>query len=194
MYDRAILAVSDIKVKGLADLQKFLYQLPAKLEQNILRGALRAGAKLVLEAAKQNAASIVGDPSETNKKRYNLYAGALRDSIRISTRIDKRKKQVVASVKAGGKSKKTGADVFYAHIIEFTGARPHSVKKGASLRSGKYQYKESMHPGMRARPFMRPALDLQARNAVIAAAEHMKKRLASKHGLNTADLNFEADK
>ena len=181
--------MSTIQVKGLADLQKFLDQLPAKLEQNVLRGALRAGAKQVLEAARQNAP--IGEPSETNKKLYKLYAGALRDSIRLSAKIDKRKRQVVASVKAGGKSKKTGADVFYAHIIEFTGARPHSVSKSASLRSSRAQ--NATHPGIKAKPFMRPALDSQAQNAVVAAAEYMKKRLATKHGLDTADINFEVE-
>jgi len=180
--------MSTIQVKGLADLQKFLDQLPAKLEQNVLRGALRAAAKPVMATAKQNAP--VGEPSDTNKKLYKLYAGALRDSIRLSARIDRKRRMVVASVKAGGKSAKTGADVFYAHMVEF-GTRPHSVVKGSSLRS--YRAQTAQHPGMKARPFMRPALDSQAQSAVIAAAEYMKKRLSTKHGLDTSELSFEAD-
>lgn len=181
--------MSTIQVKGLADLQKFLDQLPAKLEQNVLRGALRAAAKPVMEAAKQNVLPV-GEPSDTNKRLYKLYAGALRDSIRLSARIDRKRRMVVASVKAGGKSAKTGADVFYAHMVEF-GTRPHSVVKGSSLRSSRAQ--TAQHPGTKARPFMRPALDSQAKAAVIVAAEYMKKRLSTKHGLDTSELSFEAD-
>lgn len=170
--------MSTIQVKGLADLQKFLDQLPAKLEQNVLRGALRAAAKPVMEAAKQNVLPV-GEPSDTNKRLYKLYAGALRDSIRLSARIDRKRRMVVASVKAGGKSAKTGADVFYSDMVEF-GTRQHIIGDG-------------VHPGVRPRPFMRPALDSQAQSAVIAAAEYMKKRLSTKHGLNTSELSFEAD-
>ena len=45
--------MSEIRVKGLAELQDFLDKLPQKIETNIMRGALRAGAKPVLEAAKK---------------------------------------------------------------------------------------------------------------------------------------------
>lgn len=166
--------MSDIRVKGLSELQAFLDKLPAKIETNIMRGALRAGAKPVLEAAKQNVS--VGEPSETNKRRYNLYAGALRDSIRLSARIDRRKGQVVARIVAGGKSKKTEADVFYPNMVEY-GTKPHKIGKGE-------------HPGVAARPFMRPALDSEANAAVIAAGEYIKRRLATKHGLNTADIEI----
>ena len=165
--------MTDIKVKGLAELQTFLDQLPAKMEANVLRGALRAGAKPLLAAAK--AAAPVGEPSETNRNRYKLYAGALRDSIRISGRIDKRDGKVTASVKAGGKTK-TGADVFYAHMVEF-GTKPHVIGDGT-------------HPGVQAKPFMRPALDAQSQAAVVAAGEYIKKRLSSKHGLDTADIEI----
>lgn len=169
--------MSEIRVNGLADLQKFLDQLPAKIETNVMRGALRAGAKAVLEAARQNAP--VGEPSETNKRKYSLYAGALRDSLRLSVKIDRRKSQVVARVVAGGKSKKTGADVYYSNMVEF-GTRKHIIGDG-------------QHPGVAARPFLRPALDSQASSAVAATGEYIKKRLATKNGLDTSEINIEAE-
>jgi HK97 gp10 family phage protein len=169
--------MSEIRVKGLAELQAFLDKLPRKIEQNIMRGALRAGAKPVLEAAKKNVS--VGEPSDTNKRRYNLYSGALRDSLRLSARIDRRKGQVVARVVAGGKSKKSGADVFYANMVEF-GTKPHKIGSGD-------------HPGVMPKPFMRPALDSEADAAVIAAGEYIKRRLSTKHGLDTADINIELE-
>lgn len=171
--------MTDINVKGLSELQKFLDTLAPRVEQNIMRGALRAGAKPILEAAKS--AAPVGEPSETNRRRYKLYAGALRDSIRISGRIDKRNGKVTASVKAGGKTK-SGADVFYAHMVEF-GTRPHALSKGG----------EVTHPGTAPRPFMRPAIDSQAQNAILAAGEYIKKRLSTKHGLDTAEIEIGID-
>lgn len=166
--------MSDIRVTGLSDLQKFLDQLPAKMETNVMRGALRAGAKPILEATRQSAP--VGEPSETNKRKYSLYAGALRDSLRLSARVDRRKSQVVVRVVAGGKSKKSGADVFYSNMVEF-GTRNHIIGDGE-------------HPGVAAKPFMRPSLDANSQTAVLATAEYIKKRLATKHGLDTADIEI----
>jgi HK97 gp10 family phage protein len=170
--------MSEIRVKGLAELQAFLDKLPQKIETNIMRGALRAGAKPVLEAAKQNAPE--GEPSDTNKRRYNLYSGALRDSLRLSARIDRRKGQVVARVVAGGKSKKSGADVFYAIMAEF-GTKPHKIGSGE-------------HPGViNPKSYMRPALDSEANSALFAVGDYIKNRLATRHGLYTADINIELE-
>lgn len=165
--------MTTINVKGLKELQQFLDQLPAKMEANIMRGALRAGAKPIAEEARKNAPT--GEPSDTAKRRYRVYAGALRDSIRITSRIDHRNSNVVASVKAGGKVRRTGADVFYANFLEF-GTNPHG---GGSL-----------NPGIAPQPFMRPAIDSQSEAAVTATGEYIKKRLATKHGLNTADIEI----
>jgi HK97 gp10 family phage protein len=169
--------MTTVNVKGLSELQTFLNQLPAKIESNIIRGALRAGMKPVKELAIQGCPT--GEPSETNKRRYRLYNGALRDSIRISSKTDKRSGKIVSRLVAGGRSKKTGADVYYAIMKEF-GTRPHKIGSGN-------------HPGVREHPFMRPALDNGANAAVLAAGEYIKKRLATKHGLDTADINIEVE-
>lgn len=155
--------MAELHVTGLAEIQKLLDTLPAKLSANIMRGALRAGCNVIKETAKQMAP--VGPPSVKGAKQYGGYAGALRDSIRVGAKIKGGK--VTAYVKAGGNSKK-GADVFYAHMLEY-GFRPVGVHK---------------------QPFMRPALDSQASAAIVAAAEYMKARLSTKQGLDTADINI----
>lgn len=179
VIDLSIL-MADIYVKGFSDLQKFLDTLVPRVEANIIRGALRAGAKPILEAARQNAP--VGPTNFENITLYGGYTGALRDSIRISGRIDSRNGKVTASVKAGGITKR-GADVFYAHMVEF-GTRPHALSGFK---------REKNHPGTNPRPFMRPALDAQAGAAVAAAGEYIKKRLATKHGLDTSEINIELE-
>mgnify|MGYP003394070328 CR=1 FL=1 len=157
-----------------------------------MRGALRAGAKVILDQAK--ATAPVGPPSSKGKKLYGGYAGALRDSIRVGTRI--KGGTVTAYVRAGGKNAKTKADVFYANMIEFGGTKSYTIaafKKGGFLSLGGVFRKTVPHPALRKIPFMRPALDGQAQNAVIAAAEYMKNRLATKEGLDTADILVEGD-
>lgn len=149
--------MSETTVKGLADLQKFLDQLPAKLEANIMRSALAAGARVIAREAKQNVPVAHGD---------------LRASIRVSSRLKGGK--ATASVKAGSKK------AWYWRFVEF-GTASHGVKKGASRRRGKYQ-DGKLHPGANPRPFMRPAFDSQSAAAIEAVAEQIKKRL-SKQGL-----------
>jgi HK97 gp10 family phage protein len=179
------MAATTIKVTGLSDLQALLDTLPPKLELNVMRGALRAGGKLIMQEAVANVP--VGPTSSGNADKYGGYAGALRDSIHLGTKISR--PYVMARVVVGGKTK-TGADVWYAHIIEFTGAVPHTIsaKGKAALSIGGLLYQSVQHPGMKAHPFLRPALDSKGRDAVIAAAEYMKTRLATKEGLDTAAI------
>lgn len=178
-----------VHVKGLAELGKVMEELPVKIERNVLRGALRAGAGPIRTDARARAP--VGPTSSENARIYGGYPGALRDSIRVTTKT--RGGKVIASVVAGGKGK-NGADVYYAHFVEF-GTSPHSIvpQTRRALSIGGLFVESVEHPGARPQPFMRPALDGQAQQAVIAAAEYMKARLATKHGLDTAHINIEGD-
>ena len=90
--------MADVFIKGGKELDDFLKKLPAKLEKNIIRSALRAGAKEILVEAK--ARVPVGPTASENARLYGGYAGALRDSIRVTTRH--KGIAVSASVKAGG--------------------------------------------------------------------------------------------
>jgi len=163
--------MSDIRVKGLADLNKFLQQLPAKVEQSVLRGALRAGANVVMAEAKAN---------------VPVDSGQLRDGLKVST--NSRRGRVTAKVKATGK---------HAHIapwLEYgTAAHKITAKKGKGLFFGGLFVKGVQHPGARPKPFLRPALDGRAQDAVVAAAQYMKRRLATKNGLDTSSVEIEAE-
>ena len=157
----------DLNVTGLAQLGAALDQLPVKLERNILRGALRAGANVSLEAARRNC------PVEAGGE----HPAALRDSLRISTSI--RGGVVKATVKAGGRS------AFWAAWVEF-GTAAHLIKprNKKSLFFALVNEEVVHHPGAKKRPFMRPALDNTARAAVDACAAYIRRRL-TKEGLDT---------
>jgi len=173
--------MNNLNIKGGQELDKLLQTLPAKLERNILRSALAAGARVIAKEAKANAP--VGRPSNVAASEYGGYPGALRDSVRVTTGRTKTG-GVYASVKAGGKTKK-GADVFYAHIVEY-GARRHVIKpraKKALTIGGRFVGGEVDHPGVAPRPFMRPAVDARLPQALLAVTAQIRKRLA-KEGID----------
>lgn len=187
--------MSETQIKGLAELKKVLEGLPAKLEANIMRGALRAGAKVIATQAK--ALVPVGAPNDRNAVRYGGRPGLLRDSIRIGTKIDRKSGSVLATVSAGGKVK--GGDAYYAHMVEW-GTRPHIIKirvpNGNSAKGGQPKSWTTLtlqHPGARAQPFMRPALDATSTAAVEAVREYIRKRLADKHGIDVPAPREEGD-
>lgn len=161
----------EVHVKGLADLTQRMSTLADKVKRNVLRGALGSGMRVVQPVARRNVRKVSG----------KLAAGLkIRTSIRGDT--------VKAALRA------TGEHAFAAVLIEWTGAKPHTIKaktaKGLLLRGGKI-VKSVQHPGFKKRPFMRPALDGEAARALVAVAEYMKKRLATKHGIDTADIVIE---
>lgn len=163
--------MADIHVKGLAALQKVLDQLPAKIERNVLRGSLRAGMAVVLPVAKHGVRRV---------------SGKLQDGLKLGTRT--KGGRVTAFIKA------SGPHAFLAKWVEFgTAAHKISAKSGGMLSFGGRFVKSLQHPGAKPRKFMRPALDSQASAAVNAAAQYMKARLASKHGLDTAHIQLDGD-
>lgn len=161
--------MSEVNITGLKELQAFLDQLPAKVEANIMRGALRAGANVVKAEAQANV------PVKT---------GALKAGLKVSTRS--RRGVVTASVKAGGKHG------YIAKWIEF-GTAAHFIKpKTAKSLFFAGLFSDGVdHPGSRPKPFMRPALDSQAQSALQAVGEAIKKRL-NKEGLNASGVEMEA--
>ena len=159
--------MSEQHVKGLSELNDFLQTLPVKLEKNILRSALRAGAKVTQQQAIANVPFKSGD---------------LKKSIKIGTRA--RGGRVTAMVRT---------KLWYAKWVEY-GTRAHNIaaKKGGWLSFGGIFAKEVMHPGAKPHPFLRPALDATAAAAVVAVGEKIKSRL-TKEGLNVADVMVEGD-
>jgi HK97 gp10 family phage protein len=161
-----------VLVKGLRELQAFLDQLPAKVEKNILRSALRQGANAIKAEAQQQLAS-----------NGNVKTGELSKGLKVSTNA--KGGRVTASLKAKGKHG------HIAHWIEF-GTRPHLIKgkNGQALAFAGGIYKAINHPGMRPRPFLRPALDGAAGMALVAVGEAIKKRL-TKEGIDASDVEID---
>lgn len=159
---------NEIKIEGLAELNKMLQQLPAKVEKNIIRGGLRAGA------------AVFRDKTKANIPAQML---ALKRSIRITTNT--RSGRITATVVAGNK------DAYYAHWIEYgtasyyqgkgrTVGQPYAIRPrggAAALRFNNIFTGGVIHPGIRPRPYMRPAVDSGTQEAIRAMVDYMKARI-----------------
>jgi HK97 gp10 family phage protein len=163
--------MNEVHVKGLSQLNQLLQQLPAKIERNVLRGSLRAGVKSILPALRNNTPKDTGALAAGYKLRTNSKGGA-----------------VWASIRAGG------PHAYIAKWLEYgTAAHKIVAKNGGWLLFGGMFAKSISHPGIQPRPFMAPTLYEHSQQAVVAAAHYMKQRLATKHGLDTSDVEIVAE-
>lgn len=129
--------MSDSTVAGLDGFLKFLTDSPKQMQQGLGVGLL-AGAQLIEATAKANCP---------------VHLGALRDSIHAT--VSEKGSNVAAKVVAGG------GEINYAHLIEYTGAAPHDITghAGGDVAFDGKAYPVVHHPGMHAKPFLRPAVD-----------------------------------
>jgi HK97 gp10 family phage protein len=161
----------DFRVQGFAELEKALDELPKKIQKNIMRGALRAGLKPILSAARSGIHSV---------------SGVLAKGLKVSTRI--KDGAATATLNTAGKHGP------FAHLVEF-GTRAHFIKGafGSALKMPDGSLVSTIdHPGSAAKPFMRPAFDSQAINAIQAVGDYIGARL-TKEGIDTAPVLVEGD-
>lgn len=146
-----------IRIEGLAALGRTLAQLPARLEQKIIMGALRAAGQVIRKDAMARV-PILSKPDprrrpgtvkrnivvrKTQFKKNSVYVGV--------ASISKKK---LAAYKAGGKKAANNPnDPYYWIFLEY----------GTSK--------------MAARPFLRPAFEAKKYDAVKAFEQYLRKRL-----------------
>lgn len=167
---------NEFQVQGLKELHNMLQQLPVRIERNIMRGAIRAGANVYRDAARL--AAPVDD-------------GLLKRSIKTGSTNVKRGKVVV----------NIGTDLYYARMVEFgtasfyTGTgrsvkKPYKIPKTSksgkttkrlkkALKFGNVIVNSVTHPGIRPQPFMRKAFDGASDQAVSTFAQYISTRLAA---------------
>jgi len=154
--------MADETIVGGRECADFLQQLPLKVERNILRAALRAGA---------NEYKAVATPL------IPVDEGDLRRSLRVTTTV--RKGTVFASLKVGGRKAP------HAHLVEFD-TKPHKItpKEKKALSFGGKAAREVDHPGTKAQPFMRPTADKAPTSVIAAVVAKIRERM-TKQNLNT---------
>jgi HK97 gp10 family phage protein len=165
---------ASFNITGLKELQTAMQDLPARIERNIMAGAIAAGTRIILNEAKVRA------PDQDIKKA-------------LSQRQKKgRKGEIIREVYI---KQKKGMNLFYAKFFEFGTASYYTGKgrsKGAPYkipkRPGVLKIGENFvtgqvtHPGIKPQPFMRPALDTKASEAIRTMQAYIKIRLPMETG------------
>lgn len=160
----------EVKIEGLAELDKLLQSFAPRVEANILRGSLNAANKVILQKARELAPVDDGD---------------LKASIRVTSKIKRANGWVESRIVAGNKK------AYYANWVEFgTGTfysgTGDSVRRAYLIRPRTRkalfffgQNREQIrHPGIKPQPFMRPAFDREQGNAIKEFGRYMKDRIA----------------
>lgn len=175
----------DFPVKGLADLDKFLSALPQRMQKQAYRSALTAAAAPIRDEAKVRA------PRETGKLAKSIKTGSPNQNpdgtFSVSIRLVGEHAYLglfheygVAPhfISAGDSGLKPRMLTRKAKAGEVTGdVETQALKIGDNFITGTV-----MHPGHAAHPFMRPALDAKADEAVKAFGNRIRTWLEGKTG------------
>jgi hypothetical protein len=173
---------ADWSLSGGPELQNLLDALPKRWATRVVRNGTRAGAVVVQKEA---------------KARVRRKSGKVAKGIKVSTRVDN--DLIIARVRVGGEHGYVGYFLEHGvmpHLITVDDEdRPtyktrRGVKKlsigsiNKQVKSGSLKIGEHFvgpfvhHPGHPAFPFMRPALDATAQDAVNALGEYVRSHLS----------------
>jgi len=163
------MAEFELDIKGLEQLERNLKQLDQKNMLATFKSSLRAGGQVVLKAARKKLPA-----------NYNTLKKALKLKPRRQRSINELKINIGLTV---GKSAKY--DGWYGHFVEY-GIDPHEIPKTRSLKNKKKKKiltingnfrRSAMHKGVKASPFMRPAIDNNLVAVQIAYAKSLDKNI-----------------
>ncbi len=146
--------IIDVKIYGMKELLKKLNKFPAKVQNSILTGAIRAGAKLVADEARKNVpkkshmlAKSIGVRKKRSKDKDILWFVVAPITKRIWTLEERHGKK----------------HYNYGNIVE-VGRSPYAIEHGWSA--------------MAAHPYMRPAFENKGEEAINETRKYMAKRLS----------------
>lgn len=147
-----------IEVQGLKELQRYLHQLPQEIQKRPLRSAVAAGAKVISDAAINNAPQ-----GETGNLRKSIYryrsrsqSATGKETFLVGVRKGKAKfKDNARNRRLGrvGKTYQTQGEAYYWRFVEF----------GTSKLS--------------ARPFLRPAFERNKEEAVKVMKDRLRRSI-----------------
>ena len=143
-----------VKVDGMQEVLKKLNKLPDKVQNSLLTGAIRAGAKLVADEAKKN---------------VSVKTAHLKKSIGVRKKRSKMKTMVWFVVAPVSTTLWRFQDIHsqkhynYGKTLEF-GRSSWEIEHGSSV-----------YP---AKPYMRPAFESKGEEAIDATRKYMIKRFS----------------
>jgi HK97 gp10 family phage protein len=130
--------MTTVKVEGLAELHRKLLELPARIERNVVRRAVYAGAAVIRDDMRERAPIYTGEVSEGHPP-----PGTLKKSIYV---------KYIPEKSRGGRT------VYYVGVRHGK-SRQHVGKKDINRDAYYFRFIEFGTEKMAAQPFMRPAFD-----------------------------------
>lgn len=171
-------------VKGKSGVARFFEQLPGEIERKLLRGAGRAAANVIAAEAKGRSIS-----------------SEVRGAIKV--KVEAIERRIAAKIQVKGRGAYLGPWLEYGtapHLISVdasqSGGRSAArinrlAKDGEANHSlvigGKFVGSTVLHPGARPYPFLRPALDVKAGEAIAAAQGYINSRVTRAGITGSAD-------
>lgn len=169
-----------VKIEGLRELARALEQFPQRLGQNVLRGAVNAGARVIRDEAKTQA------PVETGTLKRSIYTKRIREESGTLVQTYfvgvRRGKQYRSLTTKTGKDR--SMDAYYAPFVEYghftrrSGGRLRFTNRG---QRNNQQLSDEVQSGqvrwIPAQPFMRPAWDARKDDALKAIADYLMRRI-----------------
>lgn len=184
----------DYPVSGLKEIDRILSAFPKNMQKNAIRGALRAAGNVVLAEARYNASAYV--ESGKMAKSLGLSSPKQNQDGTFSVKIRYRRPG-----EPGGNT-----HAFLGVMFEY-GIKPHLIARTGS-KEGRVAVRKAKegtgtvtarpmkigddfvsgiieHPGMPARPILRPALDVKAKQAVEAFRDQLEEYVFNMTGFQT---------
>ncbi len=186
-------------LKGGPELVAFLGAFPAKLEKAAIRAGLTAAAAPIRDQARANARKQSGKMAraiKTGSARKN-QDGSFSVSIRLKGPHGFLglfheygvKAHLIRVSDADRPTYKTKSGVVKKQTIRFV---DQQVKRGSLVIGRDFVGPVVMHPGHSAHPFMRPALQMKADEAVQAFGERVRSYLHGKSGFTAPTMSLAA--
>lgn len=160
-----------VTVRGREAVNRFFDQLPKEIEAKLLRGAGRAGGKVIADDARDRALS--------DEVRGDIVVKTSSRDGRVVVRV---------TVKAGwgyslGVWQEWGTEPHFIKVAEdqrqgrSIGRINKLAKTGSLVIGGQFVGETVHHPGAKDTPFLRPALDLRGADAIAAAQAYINSRI-----------------
>lgn len=164
-----------VTVRGKAEVQAYMAAIPAKMNR-VLRGAARAGAKIVADEIKVNT------PSDEVKKNIRIRSRKGDDQIKVTIDVKPGWGRSVGTWLEWGTdphfisvdaSQRKGRSVGRINKLAKEEGSSHSLVIG-----GQFVGTTVLHPGSRPQPVFRPSLDHKEGEAIAAAQAYIRAHVS----------------
>ncbi|MBY8826118.1 HK97-gp10 family putative phage morphogenesis protein [Sphingomonas colocasiae] len=177
----------EMKLNGGPELLALMDQLPRKIGRNAVRGGVRAGAGVIRDQAKQNVRKRSGRLARAIKLSSRVQGSVISAKVIVRGAHDYIAPWLEYGVKAhwivvaGGeldivrskiRSRKRGSTKTRTRDLN------NMVRDGSLVINGNFVGPYVYHPGHPAYPFLRPALDTKAAEAINVCGQYIAQRLS----------------